>query len=311
MESAQQAIVIAGGSGYLGQVLAEHFTRRSRPVIILTRRPQEASRFARYVTWDGETLGPWTRELEQAAALINLSGRSVNCRYNEQNKREIYESRLRPTRILGQAMVLCADPPKVWLNASSATIYRESFDEPMDENSGVPGEGFSVDVCQQWEKTFFDFPLLRTRQVALRITIVFGRGGAAFQIMHRLVRFGLGGTMGSGRQYVSWIHEDDFARAVEWAIDHEILRGPVNLASPNPLPNREFMRIFRQVCRRPVGLPAAGWMIGLGTRLMGTESELVLKSRFVMPARLRATGFKFKFENWREAVQNIVRGEAA
>ena len=171
------------------------------------------------------------------------------------------------------------------------------------------GEGFSVDVCQQWEKTFFDFPLLRTRKAALRMTIVFGPGGAAFQIFHRLVRFGLGGKMGSGRQYVSWIHEDDFARAVQWVIEHENLKGPVNVASPNPLPNREFMRVFRKVCRRPVGLPAAGWMIGIGTRLMGTEPELIMKSRRAVPGRLLASGFQFKFPNWREAVQNIVHGE--
>jgi uncharacterized protein (TIGR01777 family) len=304
-------VIIAGGSGYLGRVLSQHFTRMGRPVVILTRRPQEASPFARFVQWDGETLGPWTRELEKAAAVINLSGRSVNCRYNEHNRKEILESRLRPTHVLGQAMVLCADPPKVWLNASSATIYRSSSDVAMDENSGEYGEGFSVDVCQQWEKMMFDFPLKRTRTVALRISIVFGRDGAAFQMLHRLVRFGLGGKMGPGGQYMSWIHEDDFARAVDWVIEHEVLKGPVNIASPNPLPNREFMRVFRKVCRRPIGLPAATWMIGIGTLLLGTEPELVLKSRRAMPARLLTTGFQYKFPNWPEALQNIVRGPAS
>jgi uncharacterized protein (TIGR01777 family) len=304
-------VVIAGGSGYLGQVLARHFTRFARPVVILTRRPQEPNAFARFVQWDGQTIGPWTRELENADAVINLSGRSVNCRYNEQNRKEIYESRLHSTRILGQAIIVCANPPRVWLNASSATIYKHSIDQPMDEHSGEIGEGFSVDVCQQWEKMMFDFPLKFTRQVALRTTIVFGPGGAAFQTFQRLVKLGLGGKMGPGTQYMSWIHEDDFARAVDWVIEHETLKGPVNLASPNPLPNREFMRVFRKVCRRPIGLPAATWMLGIGTRLLGTETELILKSRRVVPGQLQATGFQFKFPKWPEALQNIVRGPAS
>ena len=300
-------IVIAGGSGYLGRVLAEYFTRQSRPVVVLSRRPPEASRFARFVQWDGETLGPWTRELENAAALVNLSGRSVNCRYHEKNKREIYDSRLRPTQILGQAIVLCADPPKVWLNSSSATVYRHALDRPMDEATGELGEGFSVDVCRQWEKTFFDFPLQRTRMVALRTAIVFGPGGPAFAAFHRLVKFGLGGRMGPGTQFVSWLHAEDFARAVEWLIEHSQLKGAVNLASPNPLTNREFMRVFRQACRRPLGLPAATWMLKLGAALLGTETELILKSRRVVPARLLASGFQFKFASWQDAVQNILQ----
>jgi len=301
------AIVIAGGSGFLGRVLAEHFTRKSRPVVILSRREPEASRFARFVQWDGAALGAWTKELENAEALINLCGRSVDCRYNERNKHDIYESRLGPTHSLGQAMVLCADPPKVWLNSSSATIYRHALDRPMDETAGELGAGFSVDVCQKWEKTFFDFPLQRTRKVALRTAIVFGRGGPAFQAFHRLVKLGLGGTMGPGTQYVSWIHADDFARAVEWLIDNGNLSGPVNVSSPNPLTNREFMQVFRKVCRRPVGLPAAAWMLAIGALLLGTETELILKSRRVVPMRLLASGYQFKFANWREAAQNLVK----
>ena len=310
IESTQRgAVVLAGGSGYLGQVLAEYFTRHSRPVVILSRRPQEASRFARYVQWDGENLGPWTRELERADAVINLAGRSVNCRYNDRNQKEILESRLRPTRILGQAIVLCADPPKVWLNSSSATIYRHALDRPMDEATGEIGEGFSVDVCKQWEEAQTGFPLQRTRKVALRTTIVFGAGGPAFEVFHRLVRFGLGGTMGPGTQYMSWMHAEDFARAVDWIIEHPNLQGPVNMGAPNPLPNREFMRVFRKVCRRPIGLPAARWMLGIGAMVLGTETELILKSRRVVPGKLTRSGFIFKFPEWREALQNIVRPE--
>ncbi len=301
------SIVVAGGSGYLGQVLAEYFTGQARPVVILSRRANKVSRFARFVQWDGETLGPWTRELENAAAVINLSGRSVNCRYHEKNKREIYDSRLRPTHILGQAMALCAVPPKVWLNASSATIYRHALDRPMDEATGELGEGFSVDVCRQWEKTFFDFPLQRTRMVALRTAIVFGPGGPAFAAFHRLVKFGLGGRMGPGTQFVSWLHAEDFAGAVEWLIEQSQLKGPVNLASPNPLTNREFMRVFRQMCHRSIGLPAATWMLKIGAALLGTETELILKSRRVVPGRLLAAGFQFKYPQWREALPDILR----
>ncbi len=303
-------VVIAGGSGYLGQVLAQHFTRYSRPVVILTRRPQEPTAFARYVQWDGETMGPWARELENADAVINLSGRSINCRHNEKNRKEILESRLRPTHALGQAIIVCSNPPRTWLNASAESIYRSSIDQPMDENSEM-GEGFRSEVCQQWEKAMFDFPLKFTRRVALRISVVFGRGSEAFQTLHQAVKFGLGGKMGPGTQYLSWIHEDDLARAVDWIIDHDELKGPVNLASPNPLPNRELMRVFRKVCRRPIGLPVATWMLGIGTMLIGTEKELILTSHRVVPGRLQATRFQFKFPKLPEALQNIVRGPAS
>ena len=277
------------------------------------RQPPATSRLARYVQWDGETLGPWTRELENAAALINLSGRSVNCRYNDRNRRDILESRLRPTHVLGQAVVLCADPPKVWLNSSSATIYRHALDRPMDESAGEIGEGFSVDVCQQWEKMFFDCPLKRTRKARAAHRHRPGpHGGPAFQAFHRLVKFGLGGKMGSGRQFVSWLHADDFAGAVNWLIGQGNLSGPINLAAPNPLTNRDFMRVLRKVSRRPIGLPAAVWMLRLGALLLGTETELLLKSRAaVVPARLLASGYRFKFANWQEAAQNIVRQSAS
>ena len=311
MKNESGKIVIAGGSGYLGRVLAGHFARQSRPVVVLSRQKRPDSGAVRYVPWDGETLGPWARELDGADAVINLAGRSVNCRYNERNKREIYESRLRPTKAVGQGIVVCANPPPVWLNASSATIYRHAPEAAADEATGEPGEGFSVDVCQQWEKTMFEFPLPRTRKVALRITIVFGPAGDAFKVFRRLVNFGLGGTMGPGTQYMSWIHEEDFARAVEFVIGNEKLKGPVNLAAPNPLPNQEFMRVFRQVCRRPVGLPAANWMLGIGARLLGTETELILKSRRVVPGKLNAYGFQFKYPEWRAALENIVRPAAA
>jgi uncharacterized protein (TIGR01777 family) len=300
--------VIAGGSGFLGRLLTAHFSSKSRPVVVLSRQKLPDVGLVRHVVWDGQTLGPWSRELEGAELLINLAGRSVNCRYNARNKQEIYDSRLKPTETLGRALIVSAEPPKVWFNASSATIYRHEFEEPMDEIAGHIGHGFSVDVCEQWEKLFFEVSLRPTRRVAMRTAIVFGRDGDAFRAFRRLVNLGLGGKMGSGRQYVSWIHAEDFVRAVEFLLENDKLKGPVNLASPNPLPNREFMRTFRKVCGRPIGLPATESMLKLGAVLLGTETELILKSRRVVPGKLRAYGFEFKFPQWRDALENIVHG---
>ncbi|MDB6068645.1 MAG: hypothetical protein JWR26_4853 [Pedosphaera sp.] len=301
-------MVIAGGAGYLGRVLAEHFVRQSRPVVILSRHQNENAPLTRYISWDGKSLGPWANELEGSSMVINLAGRTVNCRYNDRNKQQIYDSRLIPTRILGQAIAACANPPRVWINSSSATIYRHALDRSMDEATGEIGTGFSVDVCLKWEQALSETLLPRTRKVALRSAIVFGPGrGGAMEAFHRLVKLGLGGTMGAGTQYVSWVHSEDFARSVQWIAEHEELEGPVNCASPNPLPNAEFMRVFRRVCHQPVGLPAARWMLEIGAFLLRTETELLLKSRRVVPGKLIASGFQLKHPNLADALQDIIR----
>jgi uncharacterized protein (TIGR01777 family) len=288
MTDAAGTIVIPGGSGYLGGVLADYFARQCRPVVILSRRKRIDDGPIRYAAWDGETPGEWAREFEGAAAIVNLAGRSVNCRYNARNRQEIYDSRLRSTKAVGEAIARCADPPPVWINASSATIYRHALDRPMDEASGEIGTGFSVDVCLKWERALAEADTPQTRKVALRTAIVFGPGGGAFEAFHSLVRRGLGGTLGRGDQFVSWIHAEDFARSVEWIIRHAELEGPVNCAAPNPLPNREFMRLLREAC---------------GKR---TETELLLKSRRVVPGKLLASGFQFRFPHWEDAVRNIL-----
>jgi uncharacterized protein (TIGR01777 family) len=296
-------IVIAGGSGFLGRVLANHFLARGDRVTILSRhgRPNGGGAM-RHVTWDGATLDRWVAELDGADALINLCGRSVDCRYHARNRRAILESRLRPTCVLGLALARCVRPPAVWINSSSATIYRHALDRPMDETTGEIGEGFSVDVCRQWEAALIAAPAPRTRKVALRSTIVFGSGGGAFPAFRGLARLGLGGTQGPGTQFVSWIHEDDFAQGVDWLLGCEDLDGPINLAAPNPLPNAKFMRDLRQACGTPIGLPAARWMLEIGAFFLRTETELLLKSRRVVATRLQDSGFQFQHEHWLGAV---------
>jgi uncharacterized protein (TIGR01777 family) len=309
-----------GGSGQVGRTLAQYFQGRGHHVTVLTRGPYTAP--WQTVHWDGEKTGEWVETLEGADVCINLAGRSVNCRYNEENRREIYDSRIGTTRLLNRVIAGLAEPPRVWLNASTATIYRHAIDRPMDEATGELGGGemisrrrrapdtwnFSIRVAKDWERAFFETPTPRTRKVALRSAIVFSPvPGGTFAIFLNLVRVGLGGTQGSGRQFVSWIHETDFARAVEFLIESGDIDGPVNIAAPNPLPNREFMQALRDAWDMPNGLPAPWPLLEIGTFLMRTESELVLKSRRVVPRRLLEAGFLFEFRNWQEAADDLVR----
>jgi uncharacterized protein len=309
-------IIILGGSGQVGTMLARAFCRDGHQVVVISRHPAKAA--WRTVLWDGRTLGSWTEELEDADVVINLAGRSVNCRYKTQNRREITDSRVASTKIVGEAIAKSRRPPRVWLQASTATIYEHRFDAANDEFTGILGGSepdapdtwrFSIDVATAWEQAAREFANLpRTRQVLLRsaITMSPDRGGA-FDMLLRLVRWGLGGQNGNGRQYVSWIHETDFIRAIYWLIEHESLCGAVNLASPNPLPNAEFMRSLRKAWGAPFGLPAINGMLEIGAFLLRTETELILKSRRVVPARLQKEGFTFEFANWSEAANDLCR----
>ena len=266
---------------------------------------------ARNVLWDAKTLGPWQKELEGSAAVINLCGRSVDCRYNETNRRLILESRVLSTRVLGEAISRCAAPPAVWLNASTATIYKHSFERPMDEAGEIAGDKdakdeFSVEVAQAWEGELDQAQTPATRKVAMRMSMVFSpKEGTVFRVLRRLARFGLGGSMAGGRQYVAWIHEADFCRAVEWLLTHENLAGPFNLAAPDPVTNREMMGTMRRVVGAPFGLPAARWMLEVGAFFLRTETELMIKSRRVVPGKLLASGFRFNFPKLEEAMADI------
>jgi uncharacterized protein len=307
-------IVIPGGSGQVGRVLARHFHSQGHVVTVLSRQPRPAP--WRVVAWDGLTLGAWITDLAQGDVCINLAGRSVNCRYNATNRRVIYESRIQSTRLLNQALASLNQAPSLWINASTATIYRHALDRPMNEADGELGGNepgapdtwnFSIDVAKRWEEAFFSASTPLTRKIAIRsaITLSPDRGGA-FDLLLGLVRFGLGGRQGSGSQFMSWIHEDDFVRAIDLLIAREDFYGLVNLASPNPLPNRDFMRVLRQAWGIGFGLPSLNWMIEIGTFLMRTESELVLKSRRVVPGRLIDAGFEFLFPEWPAAARDLV-----
>jgi uncharacterized protein (TIGR01777 family) len=269
------------------------------------------------VAWDGANLGSWVRELEKVDVIINLAGRSVNCRYNAANRSEILESRTKSTRILGEALTQVANPPSLWMNASTATIYRHALDRPMDEDTGELGGNepnapsswrFSIDVAKRWEESFFAVHTPNTRKIALRSAMAMSpdRGGI-FDVLLRLVRFGLGGASGSGRQFVSWIHEVDYVRAIDYLIDKEEIAGCVNIAAPAPLPNSEFMGVLRHAWGRRTGLPAAKWMLEIGAIFLRTETELILKSRRVVPGRLLASGFQFRFPDWPSAAQDLVQ----
>ena len=313
-------IVLPGGSGQVGRVLARHFVERGHHVTVLTRGPYTAE--WQTVHWDGENIGPWTEYLEDADVCINLAGRSVNCRYTPVNRAAIYDSRIKTTRMLNDVIAGLTNPPRVWLNASSLTIYRHALDRDMDEVTGELGGheaiskwrhapdtwNFLVDVTKDWEAALFATETPRTRKIALRSGIILSPApGTAFAVLSNLVRLSLGGKQGSGRQFVSWIHETDFARAVEFLIDHEELDGPINMTSPNPLPNREFMGALRYAWDMPNGLPAPSLAIEIGAFLMRTESELVLKSRRAVPRRLLDAGFQFEFPEWAEAAEDLVQ----
>lgn len=308
-------IVIPGGTGQVGQVLARHFHAQGHTVTVLARHLRPAP--WRVVEWNGRDPGPWVREIDGADVLVNLAGRSVNCRYTAANRQEIMESRVQSTRVVGQAIAQAAHPPALWMNASTATIYRHALDRPMDEVSGElgghePGApdtwNFSIDVATRWEREFFAAKTPNTRKIALRSAMTMSPNpGGIFASLLTLVRLGLGGRAASGRQFVSWIHDADFLNAIELLIDREGLEGCINICAPNPLPYSDFMAALRQACGVPFGLPATKWMLEAGAFLLRTETELILKSRRVLPRRLLDAGFAFQFPDWSCAARELIR----
>lgn len=311
-------IVLAGGTGFIGQEIIRYFGKENR-IVVLTRQQKNAAnnrnhysnlspsdlQQVRFVKWDGKTLDSWAKELEGASLVINLAGKTVNCRYTEKNKQEILHSRLDTVNGIGEAIRQCEIPPACWINASSATIYRHATDKPQDENTGEFHDDFSVRVCRQWEEAFYGQITPQTRKAVLRMAITLGPGGVLIPYFN-LLKFGLGGRQGTGHQMFSWIHIEDTCRMIEWIWKHPEWQGTFNCAAPNPVKNRELMRLLRKVTRTRFGLPAPAWILKAGAALIGTETELVLKSRWVLPSRITESGFTFKYPELEGALTGII-----
>ncbi|WP_326984441.1 TIGR01777 family oxidoreductase [Chryseobacterium sp. MYb264] len=295
-------IIIAAGTGFLGKNLEKYFTEKGSQVYILTRNPKRKNE----IFWDAKTLDEWKNILENSDVLINLAGKSVDCRYTEKNKKEIYSSRIESTKVLQQAINECINKPKVWLNASSATIYIHSETHLNTEENGIIGDDFSMNICKSWEKEFFISKTENVRKVALRTSIVLGNNGGAFPKLKMITKFGLGGKQGRGNQNISWIHIDDFCRSVEHIINNENIVGEINITAPNPLPNEEFMRKLRKKMKVPFGLNAPVWQLEIASIFLKSETELLLKSRNVYPDKLMKSGLEFTYSKVDYAFKNLV-----
>jgi uncharacterized protein (TIGR01777 family) len=300
-----QKLIIAAGTGFLGQVLVHHFKDKFEEIVILTRGKSKITDTVKYVNWDAKTFSGWESELENATVLINLTGKSVDCRYTQKNKKEILLSRIESTKVLNQAVLKCKNPPKHWLNSSTSTIYRFSLDKEMDEINGEIGNDFSMNIAQSWEKAFFKTETPDTLKTALRTSIVLGKDGGAFIPLKTLVKFGFGGKQGKGNQFISWIHEADFARAIDFIIEKK-MTGVVNVVSPKPIANRNFMSLLRKAVGVPFGISMSEPILEFSSLLIRTETELVLKSRNVIPKRLQENGFKFEFDTLEKTFKNLI-----
>jgi uncharacterized protein (TIGR01777 family) len=297
-------IVLAGGSGFIGRSLADDLVGHGYEVVVLTRGTGDPRPGVTYVQWDARSMGDWTKQLEGAEAVVNLAGRNVNCRYNAKNREEIRRSRIDAVRAVGRAIAACANPPRVLIQSSTTAMYIQTDDEFLDE-SAKPGQGFSPDTAVMWEQAFNEIPTPRTRRVLLRISFVLGRTGGALRTLERLTKWFLGGAVGSGRQWISWIHVHDLCRIVRFAIERDDVAGLYHATSPNPLRNRDFMQELRRVLHRPWSPPAPKWAVHIGSFLMRTEAELALRGRRCIPKRLLEAGFEFQYPERRGALENL------
>ncbi|MFL5754543.1 MAG: TIGR01777 family oxidoreductase [Bacteroidia bacterium] len=300
-------LIIAAGTGFLGKALINYYKNSVDELIILTRSKHEDQGNVKYLVWDAHSVGTWASALNGADVLINLAGKSVDCRYNEKNRKEILASRIESTRVLAEAIKLTALPPPVWINSASATIYIHSESRPMDEFTGETGNDFSMTICKEWERTFFEGEMPDTRRIALRIGLVLGNNGGVFTKLKQLIKMGLGGTIGNGKQMVNWVYEKDFLRMVDWAIRNRNCKGAYNCVSPKPLPNKEFMRTLRKKLNVTVAFPTPAPLLSVGAFFIGTEPELVLKSRFVIPKKATDEGFVFEYAELNTALDDMLK----
>jgi uncharacterized protein (TIGR01777 family) len=299
-------IILAGGNGYLGSVLAAYYAELAEQVIVLSRKYKAPEGNIKTLVWDGINEGEWVKAIEGAELLVNLCGKNVNCRYTVKNREEIISSRVIPTMLLNRVVEKLNAPPALWINITSATIYRHAEDFPQDEEKGQIGYGFSIDVCKQWETAFFADTNASTRKIALRMGIVLGRKDSVFPRLLNLVKFGMGGKQGNGQQYISWVHEQDAARCIEWLLQHREINGVVNCTAPEAIKNADLMLAIRKTYGMPIGLPAPTWLLEIGARLIGTETELILKSRWVTPKRLLDSGYDFLFTKAEHAIDDLL-----
>jgi uncharacterized protein (TIGR01777 family) len=301
MNIKDQNILIAGGSGFLGKALTAHFEKGNNTVWTLSRNPRTKWQ----IKWDGKTMGDWCDKIEEADVVINLCGKSVDCRYTEANKKEILNSRIIPTRLLDLAIAKAENKPKVFINASSSTVYVHSENTPMSEAEGIIGDDFSENIVKSWETAFFENEIKGVRKVALRISFVLGKDGGAIPKLSTFAKLGLGGKQGKGNQFISWIHVEDFCLAVDRIIQRDTLKGAINLASPNPVSNKNFMACIRDMVKAPFHINQPTWLLEVATFFLRTETELVLKSRYVHPKILLDDGFTFKYPEL-SGIDNLV-----
>lgn len=299
-------VIITGANGFIGMELIHYFLNKKNYLVVgLSRKLIKINNENfKSVLWNNQDVNNWGKELEDAELLINLAGKSVDCRYTEDNKTEIYQSRIHSVRILAKAIENCATPPKLWVNFASATIYMHSYKE-NNEETGLIGNGFSVDVCKRWEQTFFEQLTPKTRKINFSTAIVFGKTGGVFPVLKKLAKFGLGGTMGNGKQFVSWIHLEDLCRAVDFVNEEKNLEGIFNLTSPNPITNEHLQKTIRKTLLLPFGLPQSKFLLKIGARILKTETELILKCRYVVPKKLKDSQFCFNFKTIEECVLNL------
>ena len=307
---ANRRVVIAGGSGFLGQSLARELLSVGYQVTILSRTQRPAGAGLEYQAWDGRTVGPWWAAIDGAMAVINLTGRSVNCRYTRENRQEILQSRVQSVQAIHEAVRRSDCPPKVLVQACSLAIYGNSGERICAEDAPF-GKGFSAEVCQAWEQAFTAGSTPGVRQVILRIGFALGRDGGALGTLAKLARWFSGGTVGTGRQYISWIHLADLNRMFRWALEREEITGVYSAAGPNPVTNAEFMRALRQALHRPWSPPVPSPLVRLGARLMGTEAELALGGRRCIPARFSRQGYGFAFPDLTVALADLFSASSA
>lgn len=301
-------IVLFAANGFIGESIIDYVNKYQKEyeVIAISRKPiPRLPPRTKQAIWDGKSLGAWAIHLEGADLVINLAGKSVNCRYTKKNKAEIFASRLDSTNIIGEAIQDCVRKPTCWINIASATIYEHSLEDYNTEETGIIGKGFSVNVCRAWEKAFFAFKDLPTRQILLRSTIVLGKRGGVYPVLKKLARFGLGGKMGPGNQFISWIHITDFCRAIFFLFEKEQSSGIYNLGAPSPIRNELFQRELRKSLHIPYFINQTHWMLKTGALLIGTETELILKSRYVFPKNLIDQGFQFEFPTIQSCLDDL------